>query len=174
MRAVWGEIHHITTKRPLCLIPSCTKKNGSCSTVCALNQHGRRSSLPIPVALFFYYLALVQLFTLIASIPVRALGLEGEIERGRGRVPIQTLFRWLLQAMRVGKLISRYWFLTAARLLLCPRACWSAPLHLFSVHLPITSANLSLNSSLSPLSFFVLTRLVQRLIHCVVFFPLRL
>lgn len=49
----------------------------------------------------------------------------------------------------MGKLISRYWFLTAARLLLCPRACWSALLHLFPVHLPITSAHLALNFSLS-------------------------
>lgn len=28
-------------------------------------------------------------------------------------MPTQTRFRWLLQARRVGKLISRYWFLTA-------------------------------------------------------------
>lgn len=32
----------------------------------------------------FSSLAPVQLSTLIASLPVRALGLEGEIERGRG------------------------------------------------------------------------------------------
>lgn len=97
----------------------------------------------------FSNLAPVQFFTLIASLPVSALVLDGAIERGREGVPIQTLFHWLLQARRVGKLISRYWFLTAARLLLCPRACWSALLHLFPVHLPITSANLPLNFSLS-------------------------
>lgn len=37
-------------------------------------------------------LALIQLSTLPASLPVRALGMEAEMERGRGSVPIQTPF----------------------------------------------------------------------------------
>lgn len=101
------------------------------------------------------------------SLPVRALGLEGEIEWVREIVPIQTLFHWLLQARRVGKLISRYWFLTAPRLLLCPRACWSALVHLFPVHPPVTSTNLSLHffPHCALLFPFVLTHLIQQLIH---------
>lgn len=49
-------------------------------------------------------LALVQLSTPIASPPVRALGLEGEIEASEeGRVPIQTLFRRLFTSQESGE-----------------------------------------------------------------------
>lgn len=37
-------------------------------------------------------LALIQLSTLPSSLPVRTLGMEAEMERGRGSVPIQTSF----------------------------------------------------------------------------------
>lgn len=65
----------------------------------------------------------------------------------------------------MGKLISRYWFLTAARLLLCPRACWSALLHLFTVHLPVTPPTpRPISPQLYRLSF-VLPHIIQQLIH---------
>lgn len=75
----------------------------------------------------------------------------------------------LLQAMRVEKLISRYWFLTAAHLLLCPQAHWRAPLHPFSVHLHSTSSDLGLHLLLSPsarLTHFLSTQFTLQLIHC--------
>lgn len=59
-----------------------------------------------------------------------------------------------LQARRVGKLISRYWFLTAAHLLLCPRACWSASAPPFTVGLLIARiTSRSMSPSLRQLSF---------------------
>lgn len=116
---------------------------------------------------FFSNLAPVQLSTLIASPPLlgprvwkeRYIAREGECQ-------YKHCSTGFLQGRRVGKLISRYWFLTAARLLLCPRACWSAPLHLFTVHLPITLlTSRSVSPPLSVSAALLLSCLVQQLIR---------
>lgn len=112
----------------------------------------------------FCSLGPVQRSTLIPSLPVKFLGLERAIERGKGREPTQTLFHWLLQAHRVGELISRYWFLTAARLLLWPRASGSAPLHLFPVRPYISSTNLWLGSRPAPPARLLFSRFSEQLI----------
>lgn len=168
--AAQGEIYHIN-HRPLHLMPSWKKKKKmpAVQLFPPLNQHGCWLVLAKRRCPFLSNLAPVQLSTLTASLPVRASGFFGRRDRARGREEerqYKHCSAGFLQARRVGKLISRYWFLTAARLLLCPRACWSALLHLFPVHLPITPANLPLNSSLSLSALpFVSTRLAQQLIH---------
>lgn len=114
--------------------------------------YSRRSHLSLFEPCFFVLEGAMERAEGGREVPVRALVLErrGERERGEGgERQYKHCSAGFLQASRVGKLISRYWFLTAARLLLCPRACWSALLHLFPVHLPITSAHLALHFSLS-------------------------
>lgn len=75
-------------------------KNGNHSTASALNQLSVGAA---NTGALFSNLALVQLSTLIVSLPVRALGLVGEIDWGKGRLPIQTLFCWLFTSQESGE-----------------------------------------------------------------------
>lgn len=104
-------------------------------------------------------LASIQPSTLIASLPVRASGLEGAIERGRGRVPIQTLFHWLFTSQESGEVNKQVLVFNCGAFIALPSSvleCSTPPFYCPSAR---HSANLSFNSSpLCVSSPFVLPR----------------
>ena len=104
-------------------------------------------------------LASIQPSTPIASLPVRASGLEGAIERGRGRVPIQTLFHWLFTSQESGEVNKQVLVFNCGAFIALPSSvleCSTPPFYCPSAR---HSANLSFNSSpLCVSSPFVLPR----------------
>lgn len=104
-------------------------------------------------------LASVQPSTLIASLPVRASGLEGAIERGRGRVPIQTLFHWLFTSQESGEVNKQVLVFNCGAFIALPSSVLECSTPPFFCPSARHSANLSFNSSpLCDSSPFVLPR----------------
>lgn len=84
--------------------------------------------------LYFSNLAPAQLSTLIVCPP---LGLGGEIGRGRGRVPIQTLFCCLFTSQESGEVNKQLLVFNCGPFIALPWSVLESFIHLVLVHLPI-------------------------------------
>lgn len=97
------------------------------------------------------------------SLPDEAMGSEAETGAGAGLSANTNTLRLAFTSQESGEVNKQLLVFNCAHLLLCPRACWSAPLHLLLSIRPLLRTSRSNSLSLS-LSALLLSFPVQQLI----------